>query len=72
MTHLTRNLRIHLASLHENRALNTTHCEKSEPIKIQEGLLTNVQEYSHVTKLFASQTSNSHLHKYILGQLMHK
>ena len=27
--------------------------------KIQEGLLTYVQEYIHVTKLFANQTLNS-------------
>ena len=33
--------------------------------KIQEGLLTNVHEYIHVTKLFANQTSNSHKYKYI-------
>ena len=41
-----------------------------ERFKIQEGLLTNVQEYIHVTKLFTNQTSNSH--KYILGQQMRK
>ena len=38
-------------------------------IKIQEGLLTNVQEYIHVTNLFVSLISNSHSHDfYILGE----
>ena len=33
-------------------------------------LLTNVQEYIHVTKMFANQILNSH--KYILDQQMRK
>ena len=36
--------------------------------RFKEGLLTNVQEYIHITTLCASLTSNSHSLTYILGQ----
>ena len=44
------------------RILNSSNFNGPSRFKIQEGLLTNVQEYIHVTKLFVSLTSNSHSH----------